>query len=291
MAGLITLPRAACLCLALIVCKTAFAVPLWEIEGTTNRIRLLGSVHFLRAEDNPLPGAIHDAYRKADIIVMELAIESIDPAEIQRVYQELAIDPQGRNLSEIIGTGNYRKARTLASAIDIDLDLMQPYEPWFAALQITQMQLLKLGFDGSFGIEKTIARQARADRKPLLGLETLNEQFHALDTLPIKAQKFFLLQTLEDAQSVSDDLDTIVTAWKQGDINKLDELLLEGMQGQPEVYDQLLVQRNRRWSKAISDMMNDSQDYLIIVGTLHLIGEDSVQNMLGEQGIRTRRLP
>jgi uncharacterized protein len=62
------------------------------------------------------------------------------------------------------------------------------------------------------------------------------------------------------------------------------------MQGQPEIYDQLLVQRNRRWSGAIIDMMNDSQDYLIIVGALHLIGEDSVQNMLKDQGIRTQRL-
>lgn len=167
---------------------------------------------------------------------------------------------------------------------------MQSYEPWFAALQITQMQLMKLGFDGSFGIEKTIARQARADRKTLLGLETLDEQLHALDTLPEKAQKFFLLQTLEDAQSVNEDLDTIVTAWKQGNIRKLDNLLLEGMHEQPEVYDQLLVQRNRRWTRAISDMLNDSEDYLIIVGTLHLIGEDSVQNMLNDQGIRIRRI-
>jgi uncharacterized protein YbaP (TraB family) len=62
------------------------------------------------------------------------------------------------------------------------------------------------------------------------------------------------------------------------------------MHDQPEVYDQLLIQRNRRWSSAIIDMMNDSQDYLIIVGALHLIGADSVQNMLKDQGIRTRRL-
>ena len=108
----------------LITCKAAFAVPLWEIEGTDNRILLLGSIHFLRAEDSPLPRAIDDAYHKADIIVMELAMDSINPAEIQRVHQELAIDPHGRNLSEIIGAGNYRQARSLASAIDIDLDLM-----------------------------------------------------------------------------------------------------------------------------------------------------------------------
>ena len=290
MAGLISLLRTTWLCAALVLPTVATAVPLWEIEGTDNRILLLGSIHFLRAEDHPLPREIIKAYQEADIIVMELAMDSINPADIQRVQQELAIDPHGRNLSKIIGAGDYRQARSLASTIDIDLDLMLPYEPWFAALQITQLQLLKHGFDGSFGIEKIIAGKAAEDGKPLLGLETLSEQLHALDTLPDKAQKFFLLQTLQDAQSVNDDLNTMVKAWKQGNIKKLDQLLLEGMRGQPEVYDQLLVQRNRRWSGTIIDMMNDSQDYLIIVGALHLIGEDSVQNMLKEQGIRTRRV-
>jgi hypothetical protein len=290
MAGLISPLKTAYLCAALIACNVATAVPLWEIEGTDNRIRLLGSVHFLRAEDHPLPRVINDVYRKADVIIMELALDTIGPTELQRVHQELAVDPHGRKLDELIGAGAWRKAQSLATAIDIDLNMLQPFEPWFAALQITQLRLLQLGYDGSFGIETTITRKARADHKPLLGLETLDEQLRALDTLPAKAQKNFLLQTLEDADSLTDILDTIVAAWKRGDIKTLDNLLLEGMDEQPEVYDQLLVQRNRRWTKAIIELTNDSQDYLIIVGALHLIGEDSVQNMLSEAGIQTRRL-
>jgi len=292
MAGLISPFRTACLCVALVVCacNAATAVPLWEIEGINNRVWLLGSVHLLRAEDHPLPRAITDTYREADIIVMELVLDTISPTDMQRVQQELAIDPRGRNLSELIGASAYHEAQSLASAIDIDLDMLQPFEPWFAALQITQLRLMQLGFDGSYGIDATITRQARADGKPLLGLETLDEQLRALDTLPAAAQHYFLTQTLEDAGSIDDDIDAIVAAWRQGDIETLNSLLLEGLNTQPEVYEQLLVQRNRRWTKAIIDMTNDSQDYLIIVGTLHLIGEDSVQNMLGEAGFRTSQL-
>ena len=290
MAGLISVFRTACLCAALIACNVASAVPLWEIEGSGNRILLLGSIHFLRADDHPLPSAIYEAYRQADVIVMELAIDEISFAELQRVQLELAVDPRGRTLDQIVGSGAWRKARSLASAIDIELDMLQPYEPWFAALQITQLRLLQLGYDGSFGIETTISHQAREDRKPLRGLETLDEQLRALDELPAKAQSAFLLQTLEDAGEIDDSLDTVVTAWKQGDIETLDKLLLEGMDEQPEVYDRLLVQRNQRWTKAIIAMMNDTDDYLIIVGALHLIGEDSVQNMLDGAGIKTHRI-
>jgi hypothetical protein len=265
-------------------------VPLWEIEGTNNRIRLLGSVHFLRAEDYPLPPAIADAYREADIIIMELALDKITATDMLRVQQQLAIDPEGRSLSELVSAGTYRKVRSLAADIDIDLNLLQPFEPWFAALQITQLRLLQLGFDGSYGIDAMLTHQASTDGKPLLGLETLDEQLQALDTLPAAAQQKFLLQTLEDAGSISDDLELIMTAWRQGDIATLNKLLLEGLDEQPEVYEQILIQRNRRWTQAIIDMTKDSEDYLIIVGALHLIGEDSVQSMLDDAGIRTRRI-
>ena len=38
-----------------LLAPVAQSLPLWELEGTRNSIRLLGSVHFLRAEDYPLP--------------------------------------------------------------------------------------------------------------------------------------------------------------------------------------------------------------------------------------------
>ena len=292
MARLNHLFKTTCLWMALVacVCSSAVALPLWELEGTSNRIQLLGSIHFLRAGDYPLPQAIIDAYRKADVIVMELVLDTISPTDMQRVQQELAIDPRGRKLSDLIGADAYRQARVQASAVDIDLDQLQPFEPWFAALQITQLRLIQLGFDGSYGIDMVMTRNARADNKPIIGLETIDEQLRTLDTLSATAQQRFLGQTLEEAASIGDELDKIVVAWRTGDTESLENLLMKGLDEQPEVYEQVLVQRNRRWTKEIIGMTNDSQNYLIIVGTLHLIGNDSVQNMLGEAGIRTHQI-
>ena len=290
MAGLMPLCRLFLLCAALLACQSVWALPLWEIEGTNNRIQLLGSIHFLRDKDYPLPRAMMDAYREADVIVMELVVDRITPDDMQRVTRELAIDPRGKSLRDLVGAGTFREALSLATAINIDLNTMQPFEPWFAALQITQLRLLQMGFDGTKGIEATTARRARADGKPIVGLETLGEQLGTLDTLPATAQRQFLIQTLEEAASIGDDLEKIVSAWRTGDTDTLRTLLLEDLGKQPEIYQQVLVRRNRNWTKKIIDMTDDSQDYLIIVGAMHLIGEDSVQNMLGEAGIRTRQI-
>ena len=44
------------LCLAYLAGSGQLAsAPLWELEGTRNRVRLLGSIHFLRPGDYPLP--------------------------------------------------------------------------------------------------------------------------------------------------------------------------------------------------------------------------------------------
>ncbi len=276
--------------LSLCVTVTGHALPLWELEGTNNRIVVLGSVHFLRAEDSPLPEAIGNVYEDADVIVFELDLSRLDPLEAQGVLARLALDARGRDLEDILGHQKFRTATRLAADVDIDLNTLRPYEPWYAALQITQIRLLQLGFDGSFGVETQMTLKAVADGKPIVGLESFEDQLGALDSLPETAQQKFLMQTLEDAQTISDGLDTIVAAWKAGDTETLEQELMAGLEDQRDLYQSILVQRNRNWTKQIIGFTKQSRDYMIIVGALHLVGEDSVIRMLEDAGIASHRI-
>ena len=67
--------------------------------------------------------------------------------------------------------------------------------------------------------------------------------------------------------------------------------MLDSVRDQPEVYRSLILKRNEAFSRAIAELANDSQDYLVVVGTLHLVGEDSVLNMLDREGLKTRPVP
>lgn len=270
--------------LCLITLSAANALPLWEIQGTENRIRLLGSIHFLRSQDFPLPKAITDAYHEADVVVMELDLSALDPFEIQQIIQRLSIDPRGRNLEALMGARAYQQAHELAAKLDIDLGTFMLYEPWFAALQIAQLRLMQLGFDGNHGVDAYFTRQAVQDRKKIRGLETLEFQLDSMDSLPPKTQKEFLLQTLEDAADAEETMDAVVKAWKAGDTVKLETELMVGLDAQPELYERILVQRNKNWASSILALIDDSQDYLIIVGTLHLVGDDSLLRMIEDAG-------
>jgi uncharacterized protein YbaP (TraB family) len=53
----------------------------------------------------------------------------------------------------------------------------------------------------------------------------------------------------------------------------------------PALYQSLLVGRNRKWIARIERLLDDDKNYLVIVGTAHLVGRDSVIDLLKKDGI------
>jgi len=278
------------LLLAVSGCGASTAAPVWEITGTTNHIVLLGSMHYLRAADYPLPTEVTRAYAEADVLLMELDLDDLDPAQTQTLVAERAIDPEGRTLRDLLGDTEYQLSRERAAQLDIELDDLQRFEPWYAAVLITQIRLAQLGFDPLLGMESRLLADAQRDAKPIQGLESVGEQLAALDTLPPEAQRAFLLTTLEEATAIDSEIDSLVSAWRTGDTERLQTEMLSSLEAQPELYEQLIVARNRRFAARIAALRNDGRDYLVVVGTLHLVGKDSIPALLASEGVASRRL-
>ncbi len=291
MAG--SLPRGirqlALLALAL-QCATAAALPLWELTGTSNRITVLGSIHFLRPADYPLAPAIRAALDQADIVLMEIDMDDLDPVASAETVATLARDARGRTLPDLLGTQAWKAASAEARGLGLDLGPMAPFEPWYAAVMVTQLRLAQLGFDPSLGVESRMAADARRMGKEIRGLETLESQLGTLDGLSADAQREFLQATLEEAGEIGGMADDLIAAWKSGDVQALDADMLGSVREQPEVYRALILRRNEHFAEAIGDLVNDRKNYLVVVGTLHLVGPDSVLKMLARDGIRSRQV-
>jgi hypothetical protein len=269
---------------------TAPALPLWEIDGASNRVMVLGSIHFLRPSDYPLAPAITAAFAESDVVFMEIDMDDLDPVASGQIVARLAVDPKGRQLPELMGPRAWESASAEARQLGLDLGPMAPFEPWYAAIMITQLRLAQLGFDPSLGVESRLTADAQRQGKEIRGLETLEGQLGSLDTLSIAAQRDFLQATLDEAGEVGEAADGMISAWKTGDVQALDEELLGGVRDQPEVYQALIVRRNRNFAAAIRELLDDRQDYLIVVGALHLVGPDSVLGMLARDGVRSRQI-
>ena len=62
------------------------------------------------------------------------------------------------------------------------------------------------------------------------------------------------------------------------------KLLQEGFDEYPDLYRPLTVERNRKWVPQIEQLLDDRDDYLVVVGALHLVGKDSVIDLLERKG-------
>ena len=100
------------------------------------------------------------------------------------------------------GPGAWQAASAEARKLGLDLAPMAPFEPWYAAVVVTQLRLAQLGFDPSLGVESRMAADAQRRGKEIRGLETLESQLGALDSLSADAQREFLQSTLEEAGEV-----------------------------------------------------------------------------------------
>ena len=265
-------------------------VTLWEVEGETNSVYLLGSIHLLREDDHPLPVVIDRAYADAEIIVMELDMDDLDPAYTQAAFNRAGVMTDGTTLADLMGDELYAAAEEAAAFIDIPLDMLAQSEPWLAAMTVELMMLYRFGFNPMLGVEMTMLNRATADGKPVEGLETVDEQLAFLDGLPLEAQREMLLQTLDQGASLNESIDDMIDAWHRGDTAALAAELLVSIEAQPELHEALLVDRNRRWAETILAWLDDDRDYLVIVGALHLVGDDGVPALLADKGIGIQQL-
>lgn len=264
----------------------ASAGPVWSIHrpgGGT--VYLAGSVHVLDAARSRLPPAFDSAWRDAERVVMELDMDDLDPAAAASFLAAHATIGDGENLRTLLGAERFARVDTQARALGLSLDSVAQLEPWAVALALTQLQLVKLGLDPAQGVEQQLTERARAEGKPIAGLETIDEQLGVLDGLSYMDQARFLELTAGESDSMATELDGILTAWRRADTAALERLLLVEYERLPTLYGPLVTDRNRRWLPQIEALLARPDDTLVVVGTLHLVGPDGLLALLKDRGL------
>jgi uncharacterized protein YbaP (TraB family) len=263
---------------------------LWQVHGKHNTVYLMGSVHVLRPSDYPLAPVLLNAYNDAKALYLELDLAEFDSTTMQLDMLRSAALPEDKRLTDVLGKERYTKAAALAHALGVELPTFDQYAPWFVAEIIEQMQLQKLGFDPASGIDMYFYGKAQEDGKSVSGLESLQEQLSVFTSMPLNTQADYLVSTLEEARDLPKEVDAMMQAWRNGNGDWFVKLFKEEFGKDPAVHQSLLGARNRRWVPKIESLLNDDKNYLVIVGTAHLVGEGSVIELLKKDGIGATQL-
>ena len=282
--------------LLLLACSSALALArgessVWTVKGKTNTVYLAGSVHALPKEHARLPEQLERAYQAAKVIVLEVDLDDMDPFEAVQFITVNGTLPADKSLKDVVGEQDYARVSKLATDLGVPEMAIVKLEPWAAALVLTQFALTKTGFDPNLGIDMQITERAKADGKRVDGLETVIDQLGVFDGRTFPEQTRFLLDSADDAAHLDDDLAKLIDAWRQGDLRALEKEFAQERAKSPALYDALLGDRNRKWMPKIEALLDDEQDYLVVVGTLHYVGKDGLLTLLKKRGFKPEPMP
>jgi uncharacterized protein len=239
----------------------------------------------LRPGDYPLSPVVMQAYTSSKSLLMEINLADMDLEQLQAEMLASAMLPEGKSLPGVLGPQRYSRAESLARDVGVELATFDQFAPWFAAEAISQLQLLQLGFQPTSGVEMYFLERARSDGKSIAGLETVHDQIALFEGLSLDAQAEYLVASLEQAHELPKQVDDMVHAWQRGDTVWFDDQLKSELGRDPVLYQSVLAARNRKWIPKIEALLNDDKNYLVIVGTGHLVGRNSVIDLLKKDGV------
>jgi len=115
-------------------------------------------------------------------------------------------------------------------------------------------------------------------------------QLGLFTSLTKQEQDAMLRETLQEISNFKKDLQGIIDAWKTGDTQALQKLMLEAMRDYPQLHKKLLIDRNKQWVDKLQKLHASGKTVFVVVGAAHLIGKDSVIDLLSGKGLKARQL-
>jgi uncharacterized protein YbaP (TraB family) len=261
-------------------CTAADLHCLWAVKGARNTVYLFGSLHLL-PPGTALPAEVMRAYEGAGTVVLEADVT--DPT-IQAATLERAMLPAGQTLASALGPDLYARYAAAAKPLGLDPALMSPFQPWFAVTMVELAQLASLGLQPEAGVEMQVSARAKTDGKRIEGLETVSEQLSLLAGMSMSEQRDFVESSLEEFADAPRKLDVLVQAWTHGDAKAIDAAGVDAFRAYPALHRRLVTDRNRRWVGTLARLLDERDDYFVAVGVLHLVGRDSVVELLQQRG-------
>jgi uncharacterized protein len=262
----------------------------WEISKNGQRLFLGGTIHMLSDSDYPLPAAYDHAYQKSAVVVLETDAQAMQQPQFQQKMMAAMMYQDGRNLKQVLSEDTFKALSQHMTARGIPLDQMLLFKPGMISMTLSVVELQRLGQTAK-GVDHFFGARAKQDGKSLGQLETIEQQITFLATMGKGREDDMIMYTLRDLADLPTILSEMKTAWRAGDMAALEKSSLEEMQEAfPEIYKTLLVDRNNDWMPQIEALLASEPVEFVLVGSLHLAGDDGVLQQLRSRGYQIKQM-
>jgi len=222
-----------------------------------------------------------------------MLVEEVDMGEMLSSDAQLhmltrGMLPAGQSLDAVLSPATLTLVNKTVADLGLPIEPLKQFKPWMLALTLLELEWQQAGFDANLGLDKHFFDEAKSGGKPVQGLETLDYQISRFDEMSMGDQDHLLAESLNDTELA--DVKTLANAWKAGDEPAVEHIVLDDLKAEPNLYQRLLVERNRNWMPKIEALFNRPGHTLVVVGAAHLVGPDGLLAMLKAKGYAVEQL-
>lgn len=258
---------------------------LFRIESRTGVASyLFGTMHSEDPRVTALPVPVREAFDASERLALEV---DMDPLSLLSAMGAMMLD-EGQDLPSVIGADLYARCLDAAKTAGLPEQVLMRYKPWAVAVLLS-MPPVKTG---QF-LDLLLYQSATAGGKPVIGLETVDEQLRAFDRLSLEDQLALLEDAISNLQELPVLLETLTETYLKRDLSGLAALSVDNFRGAPEVMQRFkssaIDDRNSRMAARLAEQI-DRGGVFAAVGALHLPGERGLLNLLSQRGYLVERL-
>lgn len=265
------------LCVCISVCsQTRNGSVLWEISGNgmPEESYLFGTIHAVPGKHFTIDDSVISNVNKAKTLILELDTD-LPLGEMVKAAKRMTLPP-GTTIKNFIDSSQYNHLLLyMRDTLNIKEEKIKRYFT-FKPVFLQSMILMEI-IDKPKALDSEIKKIA-GKKKNFIPLETIDEQFDMLDSIPIELQ----LDLDTNKFTFKEDYYNLLELYLNQDLDGIDSLLFNDPDFQKIEYN-LLTKRNYNWMPKIEEAIKKESSF-IAVGCGHLIGNNGLIRLLQEKG-------
>ena len=263
----------------------------WKLDSDSGSFYLAGSCHVLRKSDYPLPEEFESAYENADQVIFETDIDGLMSPDNQLLLIGKGMYTGDDTLEKKLSKKAYESLVAFCRDRSMSIELFQKFKPWMVTMTLLVLELEKNGITSADGLDMYFHNKAKKDGKQTGGLEDVYRHIELVSSFEEEFDESIVESFIREAGELQVVMEGLIKSWRAGDEAGIDEYLAANMRKEfPKLYKKLLTDRNRDWIPRLETLMDSGKRTLVIVGVGHLVGEESVINLLKSRGYKIKKM-
>lgn len=256
---------------------------LYEVTGNglAQPSYLYGTFHLLCPTDLVITDATKKAVTDTQQLYLELDFD--DPAMMQGMMKAMMMS-DGKTVKDYLSADDYA---VLEKYFSEKLKMNPAQTSRMTPIALTSMLYMTLLPCQMASYDLTFMQMAVKDKKEVLGLESLDAQLAALNTIPVEEQLKGLVETTRKPEEAKAEFAKFIETYKSQDLDKLQEAMRSSKHGGGSDFakyeDDLLGKRNVNWIPVIEKAAKDKPTFFAF-GAGHLVGDKGVIKLLRNKG-------